>query len=676
MKHKKKSYNAGGILSAASQIAPLADLAFPGVGSAASGVLGLASELIPAPTSYQPLKQNQNPHGMEDGGVYPRQGDAITSSNSFKVQYPGNKTDAKQYGPNLFDKNEIIDTQDQFVYSDEPQYGRNGKSPAKLSEKQKKAVKAAEKYLSKQNPNDVITKNTIKLAEREADKIAAIQETKKAIMQMSEKSNSMKRGGKYKKYKDGGALSNKISKLVDEGYPQDQAVAIAHNMMGKKDGGKYLNGGPYGTDPDSTATNYRRSIQQGLWDANMYSDTTGLQPTPQDSFPPYSREVLDNIDLRNTPGRLANQANLLRGNPVTFDPRFAPLMTPVPGGGRQILSQEQGMGALQAAANNKINLSGSPLTPQPIQSAQPTTAAPTTATPQGSGSTQPSKLAPSEQIEANPQDWQWGSAATNRMIPNLPSGPQSNISDKLAQTLPDVVQTLNQRNIEDNLMAAMEGETPPTSPSGTPYIEMNRDEDLADVQAVMNPQPSTQASAFRKFLANAGNDPALIENLLQAIEMGSKFEGVLEGPRREVTEQLPYRQIDTRPMQQQSAQAFQAAAQRSRQLSPTSSQTALQNLYATRSRQDAQMMSDVLQRNKQLAQQSDQYNIQQRRLTADLNRRNEAAYDQARQAAFTSLGNLGRARVQQRQSDRAAQYIGEAYPVYEFLMKKMNQNNS
>lgn len=217
---KKKNYNLGGVLKT---LSPLANL-IPGVGTLASAGMGLAGSLLDAPSNYKPVKYNEQPvrmnlgGSMNQGGVTPQQGDTQLSNDSFQVSYPGSKTDDKNYGQVNLDKNEIVDMLNKFVYSDEPELGINGKSPAQLAKKQKTAIGRAEKQLEA-NPYDQLSKNTINLSNILTGKIAQIQEQKKEVMEQASTVN-MNLGGPLP---DMDAVKNdkEATKLFQEYYNQN-----------------------------------------------------------------------------------------------------------------------------------------------------------------------------------------------------------------------------------------------------------------------------------------------------------------------------------------------------------------------------------------------------------------------------------------------------------------------
>lgn len=139
----------------------------------------------------------------QSGGVYPSGNDKELSNHSYEVDYPGNETDAKSYGPYQFDDNEVIDMLNQFVYSDEKHLGEGGKSPAELVKPHMKAKGKVEKKLER-NPYDEEAKNTAMLSDLAALEIAQLQESKKA---MANDGKYYKCGGKLR-YEQGGPIED------------------------------------------------------------------------------------------------------------------------------------------------------------------------------------------------------------------------------------------------------------------------------------------------------------------------------------------------------------------------------------------------------------------------------------------------------------------------------------
>lgn len=199
-KKNKQYYNFGGTMGQILQTASPFLSMIPGVGTVGGMAAGLAGGLLQqaseSPTNYQPMRSNQNPYGFNYGGVYPSGQDQLLSAAGFQVQYPGNRTDAKQYGGKYMDDNEVIQTDKRRVFSDEKILGMAGMSPAKLAKQHEKAKGKAQKYRQSVDPYSAEAKTTERLSEMILDRIFAGQEQTKAMMGI-ETGQKMKNGGNY-----------------------------------------------------------------------------------------------------------------------------------------------------------------------------------------------------------------------------------------------------------------------------------------------------------------------------------------------------------------------------------------------------------------------------------------------------------------------------------------------
>lgn len=179
-------------------------------------------------------------------------------------------------------------------------------------------------------------------------------------------------------------------------------------------------------------------------------------------------------------------------------------------------------------------------------------------------------------------------------------------------------------------------------------------------------QPNAKPSFGSRFKDNIGD-------ILQGVEVGSKLIDALR-PADKVQPQLAQmRQIDSAPMLRRSSETMNASLTGSNSFRPSSRNALLSNLYAQKLNQDSSMLSQIAGQNKQLAGQTEQFNIGQKNYASDLNAQNMGAKHNALTAAFTSVGNTGRALNDQRSNDKAQAYMAEAYqPIWDFFQKGVN----
>lgn len=178
-------------------------------------------------------------------------------------------------------------------------------------------------------------------------------------------------------------------------------------------------------------------------------------------------------------------------------------------------------------------------------------------------------------------------------------------------------------------------------------------------------------SADKTRASVAGYNPSTMGDALQLLEVGSKFMGLAQGPQIEQLRQAPMYQIDAQPYLNQIQQAANAQALGLSTGSYNMDKGARQAAYSNQYSSTSDVLNDVYRTNVGLADQTSKYNLQQQSITADLNARNQAAYDQATQNAFTTVGNTGRAYNQKQMSQQAMEYLRANYPdVYDFVVNQ------
>lgn len=137
------------------------------------------------------IKMNRDKNTVVSGspGAYADGGDLPLSSNTFQVKGSPQTTDGNTYLMNQnvvkLDHNEVIDTNRNFVFSDDLKDGN--KSFAMKAAKISRSVGKAEQAL-RNTPNDLQEQKTIEYANKELGRIAARQEAMAHSMGLRESS--------------------------------------------------------------------------------------------------------------------------------------------------------------------------------------------------------------------------------------------------------------------------------------------------------------------------------------------------------------------------------------------------------------------------------------------------------------------------------------------------------
>lgn len=545
-KKKQKSkmgYNQGGLLpNEIGALLPLLNMAVPGLGTVASGVNGLAGQI--APSTFNPVKENTNPFGMNYGGVLPKTGDIKLGNMGFQVKDSSGKTDGKNYGVVNLDDNEVVASG--YVFSDDLGFAKEAK----------KVIKALAD--NDKQPNDFIKAKTESM----------LQDQKKNLMLQ----NEMVRLSKPKS-----------GKGMQQGGPID-----INNPAGFEMGTL-----PYSTDP----------LYQVLG-----MDYLNYPTPPQEPF----NNRFQQQDLGPDMGPVMN-------------PELLPSSTP----------ENMTDADIEAEYARQTGV-------DPSTSTRPSSRKSSTSSLTAHGYDVPANL-----VGDNDKETKANIKARQKEL-------------KDAGTYKGNVDGIWGRLSE----AANRYDLGPVSPI-TPGTDLERGEYSGLVESInQGPTPlpttetSTEDSATDKgrFLSQDK-----IGNILQGVEVGSKLLDALRPAEREQTRQMKQRQIDTAPLLRRSSETMNAALSGANTFRPGSRNALLSNLYAQKLNQDASMMSQVANQNRSLAAQTDQFNIGQQNYTADINARNRAAQHAARTAAFTSLGNTGRALNQQYTNRMGAAFLNEAY---------------
>lgn len=697
MKKKKQiKYNFGGTLS---DLAPLMNLAVPGLGT----VVGTVASLASSPTNYKPVRQNENPYGFQNGGpiqveptikpggritssmldramykadtlaskiiggdpmlqylnekiiypsreksnaiykqylnevalkridpndyivaeptmrtttnvnllrtdykdggmyqsggVYPSGQDKQLSQDSYQVKYPGNRTDAKSYGNYQFDKDEVIDMLNQFVFSDEKELGIQGMSPAELVKPHKKAKGKAQKKLEI-NPYDNEAKNTAMISDLNALSIAQNQEAKKQYdygAKVNPELNNYQYGGPVDPPRDTIPNNSPWPIRVQNPHPMDKYAQIAY---------AYDHGfNPRDTMPFNPPTGVLNDIPNS--------------PSALDRLPGY----LDSLQTAGLNPQLPfNPLSLIPGQSV-------PMSTP-------------------STKNRQPVDLNSLISFIPGYNQQATAQSNTPTTPRKSAPKKPASNFP-KVMDFNPSmDTESGVFPNARILPEMHSQVQYALDSTLNTPTDNVLSRGTSVNPNYNINPSLEEDV----------LTSNR----SNVSLPPSRERNNPLEGFT------------FGDALQGIEALSTFRGLGRGPEIDPLYQMQTRQIDDAPIRRNIAQGFNAATSNINTSSASGRTAALNNLYANRLKQESDALTQLASQNKQLASQTEQYNIGQRRLTDDINARNRGAFDQAQTAAFQTIGNTGRALNKKKQGQQAMKYLEATYPeVFKLLMNKI-----
>jgi len=196
-----------------------------------------------------------------------------------------------------------------------------------------------------------------------------------------------------------------------------------------------------------------------------------------------------------------------------------------------------------------------------------------------------------------------------------------------------------------------------------------------------SPAAATPGTTNTGATGNYGNT---VGDLLQLMEVGSKFGQLIGGPEKEPTYQdntpITQQAYDVSPVLQQNQANYQNALN-SVDTSSLNLRRALgAQFYANKIDADSRVLSQYQEMNNQSKTQFQDRTSAQRRsniglkMAADqMNAQNRGRYNDAVQNAFTSLGNYGQAMNQRQQSMEALNILRAIYPdVYARIMSQAN----
>lgn len=181
---KKRKYAAGGDIQSPGglDILSMGLSLVPGWGQIAGPAMGMISGLVKKQQAEKELRNTVvtgTPGNFATGGTIP------LSTDSFQVKGSPNTTDGNDFNykgaPIALDHDEVVDTAEDFVYSDDIINPTTGNSFAKDASKLHKAIGKAEKQIELNGSEEA--KNTIKHSKQMGSSLASLQELLKTPMQ-------------------------------------------------------------------------------------------------------------------------------------------------------------------------------------------------------------------------------------------------------------------------------------------------------------------------------------------------------------------------------------------------------------------------------------------------------------------------------------------------------------
>lgn len=161
-----------------------------------------------------------------------------------------------------------------------------------------------------------------------------------------------------------------------------------------------------------------------------------------------------------------------------------------------------------------------------------------------------------------------------------------------------------------------------------------------------------------------------IGDVLQGINVLGSFSGLARGPEKEKLPRAANFQVSEIPQMNQARNAYNAATRGAQAGNYNTNRYMMQGMNANYMNQLSQIGQQTQQTNLGLAAQTNQANTQIAAQQSDINARNRGAYDQAKQAAFATVGNVGRGLNDVKANKEAmAMMINSFRDVYDFWKK-------
>jgi hypothetical protein len=244
---------------------------------------------------------------------------------------------------------------------------------------------------------------------------------------------------------------------------------------------------------------------------------------------------------------------------------------------------------------------------------------------------------------------------------------------KKASSTSSGIDPSNPNNSIPNLLSTAGMEETSTIATGLPTV-ISSPPTAPELQNT-NPQGSFRSkvrNALNKGLAKQGDGNFPIGEILQLPGIASRFMGI-SAVERETPNLLPNRQIDPSSSLRQLRSTLNAQTRGINTGNLNTNRALRQQSFADLNRATTNVLSQTSQQNAALTQQTRQANIQEAARVAQVNAQNRAARDQAKSAAFDSLGNLGRGINKKRTNKKAVQSLLASFPdIAPYLSKELN----
>ena len=662
-----RRYQGGGMIDALSTLAPLADLAVPGLGTAVGVGLQLTQRMF-EPQSIAPgMIKDNNPYSYATGG---KLRDKQLSSDSTLIQGNPHITDGNPRIVNgrrvRLDHNEIVSRntiKGDYALSPNLVNPKTGNKLAEDGKKIKRAQGRAEKYLN-EYPEDNFAMNTRQFADYLYNKLVLENER-----QLQE--NPDLKHVQQTQYQAGGSLVPEYPNVINKG---DTGLFDQYTNLGVGDSGvmgfipqSQLMGDPY-ENPVSAPT---YGIQ-----------SPGVPPTypprPVDPNDPYGRAIPKgsvNTDPEGYGQDLFKGINpFLPITKTEFMPGTAPMAK-----NKYIMN---GVGSLeditQTGTGSYIPSNFRTVDVNTKEGTTPTTSPTSTSTPTSAstlkvrgvrtrkGAKYPNKIRILNKSRL----------ATGNNLPDLVDVKdfQSWVANKVGDK-----KALGKAGVDGKYgkmtKAAWEkyGQAYLDRKYGTPIAPLATLNPTAIGQAVPTNAPIATQSSPQGQGSNAMGYLGNIGDVLQSMAALSRFSGLDLEKTRFPREPLVQENVD------RYLQDVNRLSRASRNLgrSYASQMGYNQGIYADALNQANRIRGAVNARNNQYLAQNNRVNTQIANQEIIANEQNRAAQDAAKQNAFAQLGILGQAFNNKRSAQEALDYLAEAYPdVYDYLIKGVKERQS
>lgn len=186
-------------------------------------------------------------------------------------------------------------------------------------------------------------------------------------------------------------------------------------------------------------------------------------------------------------------------------------------------------------------------------------------------------------------------------------------------------------------------------------------------QAIQNYEPKVADES------TGSNWKARIGDVLQGINVLGAFSGLAGGPEKEKLPRAANFQVSEIPQMNQARNAYNAGMRGASGGNYNTNRYMAQGMNANYMNQLSQIGQQTQQTNLGLAAQTNQMNTQIAAQQSDINARNRGAYDQAKQAAFATVGNVGQSMNDVKANNEAMAMMASQFGVYKYFQKDVEE---